>query len=144
MNKNKPSETTLLEQYKELNSTARHYDHQFWIIPGLFLTVSAGLYAVISNIQVSLIKCILSWTIPLVGFGLVLQMINERAYQLKNKARTKVVRDKLGLDKIKDGDTPNWAKWWIKRINFPLIMIIFMILIIVVEIIIANHLNKTQ
>jgi len=79
-----------IENYKELNVTGRHYDYQFWLIPVSAYTLSITLYGVANSELFNnqdLFRQMIYWAIPMITFGLLIQMINERAYQIINKNR---------------------------------------------------------
>ena len=132
-----PSEVVLLEHYKELNNAARQYDSQFWIIPGLFFTSSIGFYTLIFSIEETKIENLLFWVNPILGLCFALQMINERAYQIKNKTRMRETRRLLGLDNVIIPESKKWVECWTMRMNLPAFMIAIVLIITIAEIAIA-------
>jgi len=136
---------SLREHYKELNATARHYDYQFWLVPGAAYALSILLYsfAFSQKPYPDFLKNGILWIIPVITFGFLFQMINERAYQLINKERIKESRKKLGLENtLRDEDRyGRWFYWWVKRIKAPCVLISIMVIVLILEVGLAIYLT---
>jgi len=133
------SEVCLIEQYKVLKLTARHYDYQFWIIPGVNYTVVGLLYGLIlgQESRNPILESFLLWVIPVISFAFLLQMLNERAYQKKNKLMLGPIVAGLKLDKIKVAEAQGWIGCWLRCVNAPFLITTIMFILFLMQVLIA-------
>jgi hypothetical protein len=140
MTKKRLKTRSLIEHYKELNATGRHYDQQFWVIPSASYSLSILLYGIAfsKSLNDPIIKSILLYLVPLITFGFLIQMINERAFSSINKKRLESVRKQLLLFD-KSIYHKNWIKCWKTCVNSLLILTLIMAIILILQIAIAIH-----
>lgn len=139
MDKKEMKRLALLEHYKELNHTARHYNQQFWLIPGASVSLIVLIYSLAFNSVLfnPFIKTAMLWLSVSISLVFVIKMIHQRVYQVQNKKRIAKVRKKLKIDKMSEVENTRSFNYWTRSVHVSGIIITIMILIWLVQLLIA-------